>query len=144
MSTRPTLSAPASRLSLDAWTDLDQADLDGPDLYNAELCEAGSYTVDVEWADLDTDHDADLVDWRSGAACGADSVEIFFPSEVVDSQDQHRREAEAKEICAGCPVRLQCLLSAVIAGERHGVWGGLTPTERRSTGVGPLPLPAAA
>jgi len=81
--------------------------------------------------ELGDDHVADdLADWRFGAACGSAEAEIFFPPESVDPQEQCRREAVAKEICAGCPVRVQCLLSAVVAGERYGVWGGTTAAER--------------
>lgn len=36
--------------------------------------------------------------------------------------------AEAKAICDGCPIQLQCL--AVGMGETTGIWGGHTPSER--------------
>ncbi len=39
--------------------------------------------------------------------------------------------APAKAICRPCPVRAACLTWAVDAQERYGVWGGLTPAERR-------------
>lgn len=38
---------------------------------------------------------------------------------------------EAREICASCPVRLECLEFALARKERFGMWGGLTPIERR-------------
>ena len=38
---------------------------------------------------------------------------------------------EAKSICAVCPVRVQCLQHAIDTDERHGIWGGMTPDERR-------------
>ncbi|UYP20455.1 WhiB family transcriptional regulator [Rhodococcus sp. Z13] len=37
--------------------------------------------------------------------------------------------ARAKAVCASCPVREPCRDQAALAGEMHGVWGGLTPTE---------------
>ncbi|TMR13807.1 WhiB family transcriptional regulator [Nonomuraea turkmeniaca] len=37
----------------------------------------------------------------------------------------------AKAICAGCPVRGDCLRWALEHGERWGIWGGLNPRERR-------------
>ncbi|ONH27020.1 hypothetical protein BL253_23195 [Pseudofrankia asymbiotica] len=80
----------------------------------------------------------DLIDWRVGAACGSAEVEIFFPPEGVDGQERRRREAAAKEICAGCPVRVPCLLSAVVTGDRHGIWGGTTPAERFTNADAPL------
>lgn len=59
--------------------------------------------------------------WHRRAACrgvGADPSEPnpFFPQ-------SRRSSAEARQICAGCPVRIDCLTYA----ERHGVegiWGG--------------------
>lgn len=41
----------------------------------------------------------------------------------------------AARACRRCPVRAACLAYAMAAGERHGVWGGLTPDERRSGGA---------
>lgn len=38
----------------------------------------------------------------------------------------------ARLICAGCTVRTQCLEEALAAGEQDGIWGGLTPEERRA------------
>jgi hypothetical protein len=41
-------------------------------------------------------------------------------------------EAARKEFClAGCPVRRDCLLYALLQNERWGVWGGLTHPERQ-------------
>lgn len=39
--------------------------------------------------------------------------------------------APAKAICAGCEVRQQCLAFALARGIAHGIWGGLSPKERR-------------
>ena len=38
--------------------------------------------------------------------------------------------AKAKAICGRCPVRAGCLAHALDHKIAHGVWGGLTPTER--------------
>jgi WhiB family redox-sensing transcriptional regulator len=64
--------------------------------------------------------------WKLQAACRAPGIdpELFFV-------DQHDPALEAKAICAGCPVRLQCLDYALTAGERHGIWGGSGERERR-------------
>lgn len=50
----------------------------------------------------------------------------------VDFYDAPRRAARAKRICAGCPVREACLRWAMEQDEPDGVWGGLTPGERRA------------
>lgn len=36
----------------------------------------------------------------------------------------------AKQVCAGCTVRAECLDLALTNNENEGIWGGLTPTER--------------
>lgn len=38
----------------------------------------------------------------------------------------------AKAVCRRCPLQRQCLLQAVASQEPMGIWGGLTPKERRS------------
>jgi WhiB family redox-sensing transcriptional regulator len=39
--------------------------------------------------------------------------------------------AQARSVCAACPVRLECLDHALDTDEKHGIWGGMTPDERR-------------
>lgn len=69
-------------------------------------------------------------DWRDFAACRGADPEIFFPISLTGpSADAARR---AKEVCAGCPVRSACLSFAVRTGQAYGIWGGLTPEERRT------------
>jgi hypothetical protein len=67
-------------------------------------------------------------DWRSRAACRGVEPELFFP--VAESGPQWAAQvAEAKAVCAGCPVRAECLAFAL---ERlpYGIAGGLTAEER--------------
>ncbi|MEU2134961.1 WhiB family transcriptional regulator [Streptomyces sp. NPDC018352] len=40
--------------------------------------------------------------------------------------------AEAKALCAQCPIKAACADHAIQRGERDGIWGGLTPAERRA------------
>ncbi len=40
--------------------------------------------------------------------------------------------ARAKIVCQPCPVKAPCLKAAMDRGDTHGVWGGLSPSERRS------------
>ena len=67
----------------------------------------------------------------AGAACKGADPELFFGpfAEFVSSRQQ--REAKATAICAGCPVRAECLEYALDAREAYGVWGGTTEDERR-------------
>ncbi|MFB6813084.1 WhiB family transcriptional regulator [Streptomyces sp. NPDC056347] len=39
---------------------------------------------------------------------------------------------EAKALCAQCPIRAACVEHAIRHGETDGIWGGLTPAERRA------------
>jgi WhiB family transcriptional regulator, redox-sensing transcriptional regulator len=62
-------------------------------------------------------------DWFDDAACRDADTELFFPK-----SDAHA--AEAKAICATCPVRERCLEFALESRIPEGVWGGHTPIER--------------
>lgn len=62
--------------------------------------------------------------WMADAACRTHTVDHWF-SEVPGNS-----YAEAKAVCDRCPVRQQCLDYALNR-EDYGVWGGLTPRERR-------------
>jgi len=66
--------------------------------------------------------------WRHDAACAEIGAEVFHP-EPGQAADANA----AKRICAGCPVRVACLVDVLgweTTGRRYGVVGGLTPTER--------------
>lgn len=63
-------------------------------------------------------------DWVNQAECVSSDPDLFFPIRGENA-------TTAKEICATCPVWLDCLEHAVKGHERHGVWGGLTERERR-------------
>lgn len=58
--------------------------------------------------------------WRTDAACKGMDPELFLNDET---------EQEAKKVCAGCPVVVECLDSAVFYGDQ-GVRGGLSEQER--------------
>jgi WhiB family transcriptional regulator, redox-sensing transcriptional regulator len=62
--------------------------------------------------------------WYTQARCKGIDPEIFYP--IADEEGD-----EAKAICAECPVRLQCLETALANRERDGIWGGATEKERR-------------
>ena len=66
--------------------------------------------------------------WRTDAAC-IDVDPVFF----FDLPPGRGGAMTAKAICRQCPVRRQCLDTALQFEHRsirHGVWGGLTPKER--------------
>lgn len=72
-------------------------------------------------------HPADVVDWRDLAVCAGGDPELWFPPKG----DPFRSE-QAIMICRGCPVREQCAEDAIVTGVEHGVFGGMTPEERKA------------
>ncbi|MFJ6567538.1 WhiB family transcriptional regulator [Streptomyces sp. NPDC091292] len=63
------------------------------------------------------------------AACIGEEPELFFPR--GESERWEHSIEQAKRICGGCDIRIDCLRYAVDNAEAEGVWGGLTPSERR-------------
>lgn len=69
--------------------------------------------------------------WQLRAACRGPQAEVFYPPVGPESRrERAAREARAKAICAQCAVRRPCLDFALRTGEAHGVWGGLSESER--------------
>ncbi len=63
--------------------------------------------------------------WMTDAACAQVDPELFYP----EKGDTGR---VAKQVCAACPVRAECLAFALARGERFGVWGGESARVRRA------------
>jgi WhiB family redox-sensing transcriptional regulator len=66
--------------------------------------------------------------WRAAGACLTADPDLFFP--IATGPAAQEQITIAQRICAGCPVRQQCLDFAIRSGEGHGIWGGTTPEER--------------
>jgi WhiB family redox-sensing transcriptional regulator len=62
--------------------------------------------------------------WQDEANCLGVDPDLFFPERGASTR-------EAKEVCRGCVVRLDCLEYALVNGEKFGIWGGLSERERR-------------
>lgn len=56
---------------------------------------------------------------------------IFFPTQPNNGLEQKRLEKRAKDVCARCEVRRECLDYALPRFDLDGVWGGKTPGERK-------------
>ena len=65
-------------------------------------------------------------EWRDDAACRGADLDLFFP--ISDDES-----GPAKAICATCPVRDDCLEWALATRQEDGIFGGMTPSERRRT-----------
>lgn len=62
-----------------------------------------------------------------GASCKGVPTDMFFPDiENFKPEDM----APFKRMCGNCPVQQRCLEWGLVH-ERYGVWGGMTPYERR-------------
>lgn len=60
--------------------------------------------------------------WRQRAACRRKPTNDWFP---VSTKDQSVETLSAKRTCAGCPVRLDCVLAAFRDDDRYGIRGGV-------------------
>jgi WhiB family transcriptional regulator, redox-sensing transcriptional regulator len=67
--------------------------------------------------------------WRSAGACLSADPDLFFP--ISSAGPGERQIAQAKMICAGCPVRRECLDFALAHDQAYGIWGGATPEDRQ-------------
>lgn len=57
--------------------------------------------------------------------CAETDPDLFFPD-----QDSWQVQI-ARRVCAGCPIKDECLEMALQRHEAFGVWGGTTPRQRR-------------
>jgi hypothetical protein len=62
--------------------------------------------------------------WMAEALCAQVDPELFVP-------DTGGSTRPAKQVCATCPVRTECLAYALAHRERFGIWGGVVERERR-------------
>jgi WhiB family redox-sensing transcriptional regulator len=62
--------------------------------------------------------------WARKAQCKEAGLDTMF----VRGAEQNR----AKNVCAGCPVKMECLAEALDSKLEWGVWGGMTERERRA------------
>jgi WhiB family redox-sensing transcriptional regulator len=72
--------------------------------------------------------------WYAQAACRGRDPNLWHAAEDAGKSSiagQRKAHAEALAVCDSCPVVDDCLQYALAQPERHGVWGGLVPAERR-------------
>jgi WhiB family redox-sensing transcriptional regulator len=74
---------------------------------------------------LDRDVYVASMRWRAQARCRGVDTEVFFPARG-DNLSAH----VAKRIRRACPVRAECLDYALEAGEKVGLWGGVSERQR--------------
>lgn len=65
--------------------------------------------------------------WRRRAACVGLPVALFFPE-----RDETGSLAKARQICAGCPVKAECLEMALEQNEENDIVGIFAGTSART------------
>lgn len=69
--------------------------------------------------------------WKQRGACVGVDPELFYP-EWPPTKASRQQTAQAKAVCAGCEVRLECLAFALATNEEYGIWGGTNERQRRA------------
>jgi WhiB family redox-sensing transcriptional regulator len=64
--------------------------------------------------------------WMKNAACQGADPEIFFAE-----SGWHTANAKAQQYCRNCTVYKQCMKFAIDNEIDYGIWGGLSPKQRR-------------
>lgn len=90
--------------------------------YQREYRERGSVAVDEAYT-LPT-LIVPMGEWRARAACRGMNTAMFYP-------ERGESTAEARAVCASCPVQQDCLDWALANNDTHGVWGGVSGRGRR-------------
>jgi hypothetical protein len=86
-----------------------------------------------------------MTDWMRKGLCRGNDSAIWYPLIVDDHGvewyddgtiwqafgDTAEYYDKARSICGGCPVASKCLDYAFAERQFYGMWGGLTPIERR-------------
>lgn len=82
---------------------------------------------------LDTPRDEH---WGERALCYTHpEPDLWYPNAgetVGESGAELRAYAAPRAVCAGCPVWKECRAYALERQEPHGMWGGLSPRQRRA------------
>lgn len=74
------------------------------------------------------------MDWQGQGSCRSMDAEIFYPT-----KDSYRYTGPAIRVCRECPVWKECADWALSRREELGIWGGLTPGDRRRIWNGQAP-----
>lgn len=64
------------------------------------------------------------------APCQGTDPDRWAGRDAMGAPSSHDRAAS--DACLDCPAMIACAAYALAAGERHGVWGGMSASERRA------------
>jgi len=68
-------------------------------------------------------------DWMPDAPCLGKAAYMWFPPMYIEDQLKNKFYEMGRAVCKTCPAWEECLERG--ADEAYGLWGGLTPVERR-------------
>lgn len=76
-------------------------------------------------------------EWMSDPRRGCAIDSTYEPSQIRDQADnwfvgERYEKAAAKKLCGGCPSEIKNKCLAAGMDEEFGIWGGLTPGQRRT------------
>lgn len=71
------------------------------------------------------------MEWLQDALCRGLHAHIWYPP--LEAPNPTNYYTVGKKVCARCPVWKECLAEATKNSETWGMWGGLTPQERKGT-----------
>lgn len=69
-------------------------------------------------------------EWMDQGACLDHDPDMFYSQGSEREIPPSRKDLDAIAVCETCPVIAECLEAALKNGERWGIWGGKTPTQR--------------
>ncbi len=69
------------------------------------------------------------MEWLDSAPCKGLSTDFFFPP--LDAAVPNHYYAVGKYVCHSCPVWKECLTYSESNSEMWGMWGGLSPLDRK-------------
>jgi hypothetical protein len=65
--------------------------------------------------------------WKDKASCH----KVSFKNEDFFDTSEPALKLLSKKYCKSCPVQQHCLYTSLVTNEIYGLWGGLTPKQRR-------------
>ncbi|UNB52961.1 WhiB family transcriptional regulator [Mycolicibacterium sp. YH-1] len=68
--------------------------------------------------------------WRKHARCRTEDPGLFSHPDGERGHARARRQQQARQVCAQCPVTRQCGEHSIAFQEAFGIWGGLTEADR--------------
>lgn len=69
--------------------------------------------------------------WHERALCKEVDNDLFYYADEERGDTKNKRIHTAKSVCNKCTVKAECLAWAQRVPEAYGIWGGLTPEERK-------------